>query len=236
MANIAFFLEWDWAAGEVLYRRAQELDPNYSWGQQFFAEALASQGRFDEALEQLERMHERSPIQLTPLGDVDLGLVLYRKGDVEAAVAAWQWALDLSPSHYTSLINLGRYLCDIGRIDEALELLARARLNYPNTPRILAEQAACNAASGRVDEARQLLEELQAWTLQEYVDPVNLAIVYLELGEYDRMFEWLELGYQRHAVLMTRLGSDPRFVRLYGNPRFDDLLVRIGLREPSPKG
>ncbi len=111
-------------------------------------------------------------------------------------------------------MNLSRYYCDVGRTDEALDLLARARLLYPNTPRILAEQAACNAASGRVDVAQQQLEELEAWTGREYVDPVNLAIVHLELGEYDLMFEWLERGYKRHAALMTRLGSDPRFERL----------------------
>lgn len=236
MANVAFFLEWDWAKAERLYRRSLELNPDYTWGQQFFAEALASQGRFDEALELVQQVHDRDPLALKPLGDVDLGLLLYRKGDVEEAVAAWEWALELAPSHYTSLINLAGYYCAVGRGAEGLALLARAREDYPNTPRVSSEQAACNAMVGRVEKAREQLAELEAWAQREYVDPVNLAIVHLELGELDLMFEWLERGFERRASLMTRLGSDPRFERLYGDPRFDGLLARIGLREPTPRG
>ena len=105
----------------------------------------------------------------------------------------------------------------------------------PQTPRVVAEIAACHAITDRPDEARSLLDELEQWTLREYVDPVNLAIVHLALGEDDQVFAWLERAFERRAIQMTRIGSDPRFERLYGDVRFRDLIERIGLREKAPR-
>lgn len=236
LANIHFFLEWNWAAAEVEYQRAIALDPNYVWGRQHYAMALASQGRFDEALEQVQKVRERDPLVLASTGGVDLGMLRMWNGDAVGAVEAWKGALDLQPTHYASLLNLGGYYCGSGRADEGLALLERARELYPETPRVLAELAAGHAESGNEVESRRLLGELEEWFLRDYVDPVNLAIVHLALGEDDRVFAWLERAYDRRASMMTDIGSDPRFERLYPDPRFRDLLERVGLRERSPRG
>ena len=236
LAAIHFFLEWNWAAAEAEYQRAIALDPNYVWGRQQYAGALASQGRFDEALEQVQKVRELDPLVLASTGGVDLGTLLMWKGDAVGAVEAWEGALDLQPTHYASLLNLGGYYCGSGRADEGLVLLERARELYPETPRALAELAAGHAESGNEVESRRLLGELEEWFLRDYVDPVNLAIVHLALGEDDRVFAWLERAFDRRASMMTDIGSDPRFERLYPDPRFRDLLERVGLRERSPRG
>jgi serine/threonine-protein kinase len=235
LGTIAFFLEWDWERAEVAFRRSIELDPGFVWGRQGYSEALANQGRIDEALAQVRKVIEIDPLALSR-GNVDLGLLLFWKGDREAAVEAWHDALELSPSHYTSLLNLGGFYCENGRTDEGFELLRRARALYPQTPQVLAEIGACHAVAGDPDAAREVLDELEAWTLREYVDPVNLAVVHLALGEDDQVFAWLERAYERRAFLMTQIGSDPRYERLYGDPRFRDLTERIGLREGAPRG
>jgi tetratricopeptide (TPR) repeat protein len=234
LGTIAFFLEWDWQRAEVAYRRSIELDPGFVLGRASYSIALAHQGRIDEALAQVRKVIEIDPLAVSP-GNVDLGLLLVWKGDRKAAVEAWHDALELSPSHYTSLLNLGGYYCKSGRTDEGFELLRRARARYPQTPQVLAEIGACHAVAGDPDAAREVLDELEAWTLREYVDPVNLAVVHLALGEDDQVFAWLERGYERRAFLMTQIGSDPRYERLYGDPRFRDLTERIGLREPTPR-
>ena len=234
LGTIAFFLEWDWERAEVAYRRSIELDPGFVSGRASYSIALAHQGRIDEALAQVRRVIEIEPLAPS-LGDIDLGLLLFWKGDRKAAVEAWQDALEFSPSHYTSLLNLGGYYCKIGQTDEGFELLRRARALYPQTPQVLAEIGACHAAAGEPDSAREVLDELEAWTLRDYVDPVNLAVVHLALGEDDQVFAWLERAYERRAFLMTEIGSNPRYERLYGDPRFRDLAERIGLREGTTR-
>ena len=217
----------------MAYRRSIELDPGFVSGRSAYSEALAHQGRIDEALAQVRKVIEIDPLAVS-VGNVDLGLLLFWKGDSEAAVEAWHEALELSPSHYTSLLNLGGYYCKSGQTDEGFELLRRARALYPQTPQVLAKIGACHAVAGDPDAAREVLDELEAWSLREYVDPVSLAVVHLALGEDDQVFAWLERAYERRAFLMTTIGSDPRYERLYGDPRFRDLTERIGLRERAP--
>jgi Tfp pilus assembly protein PilF len=235
LADISFILEWDWEAAELSFKRAIELDPGYLWARQAFAMALVSQGRLDEAFAQLQSVKQRDPLALGST-KVDLGLLQLWQGDSEGAVRSWREALDLSPTHYSSLLNLGGYHCRSGEAEQGHVLLERARTLYPETPHVLAEQAACYAAAGRPIEARRLLEELEQWTLREYVDPMNLVVVHLALGQDDEVFAWLERAYEKRASLMPAIGSDPRFERLYGDARFRDLLERVGLRERASRG
>jgi serine/threonine-protein kinase len=228
------YLEWDWERAEVAYRRSIELDPGFVSGRAAYSVALAYQGRIDEALAQVRKVIEIDPLAVS-VDNVDLGLLLFWNGDREAAVEAWHDTLELSPSHHGSLLNLGSYYCENGRTDEGFELLRRARALYPQTPQVLSEIGACHAHAGDPDAAREVLDELEAWTLREYVDPVNLAVVHLALGEDDQVFAWLERAYERRAFLMPQIGSDPRYERLYGDPRFRDLTERIGLRERTPR-
>ena len=236
LASIAFFLEWNWETAEVEYQRALELDPNNVWGRQLYATALASQGRFDEALAQLTKAREFDPLALEGTGTVDLGLLLLWKGDPVGAVKTWEEDLEFKPTSFTTLLNLGGFYCKSGKADEGLELLERAREHFPETPRALAELAAGNADAGNEVEAQRLLGELEEWFLREYVDPVNLAIVHLALGEDDQVFEWLERAFEGRASQMTEIGNNPRFQRLYSDARFRDLMERVGLRARAPRG
>ncbi len=234
LGMIAFGFEWDWERAEVALRRAIELDPGGVSGRAAYSYLLANQGRIDEALAQVRKVIEIDPLAPS-LGGVGLGWLLFMKGDREAAVEAWHDTLEFSPSNYGSLLNLGKYYCENGRTDEGFELLRHARSLYPQTPQVLAEIGVCHAVAGDPDAAREVLDELEAWTLREYVDPVNLAVVHLALGEDDLVFAWLERAYERRAFLITLIGSDPRYERLYGDPRFRDLTERIGLRERAPR-
>lgn len=234
-ATIAFMLEWDWETGEAEFRRALELDPGNLWARGLFTQALANQGRLDEALQHAERVRELDPTYVSA-GDISLGLLLVWKGDEVGAVEAWKRDLRLDPAHYTSLLHMGAYYCGAGRNAEGMELLERARTLYPETPRALAEIGACHAVAGRTTEADRVVLELEAWWQREYIDPVNLAIVHAALRNDDQLFDWLERGFKVRAFLMTSIGSDPRFGRLHSDSRFRDLVQRIGLREPGPRG
>ncbi len=224
------FWEWDWTTAELGFARTVELDPASIGGRFGYAHVLASQGRLDEALEQLHRARELDPLRVPAVG-LDTGTLLLRKGEVDAAVEAWKSTLELSPTHFNALLHLGAHYCISGRPTEGMGLLGRLRELNRETPIVLAELAACHAKASQIEEAKRLLVELEEWARGEYVDAVSVALVHLALGQDDEVLSWLERGYEQHAFLMTWMGSNPRFARLRPDPRFQDLLRRIGFPE-----
>jgi tetratricopeptide (TPR) repeat protein len=169
------------------------------------------------------------------VSEFDLGQVRALQGDFDAAVREWEWSLELDPSHYSSLLNLGNYYCSTGELERGLSLLERARAAYPDTPSSVSSIAHCYAASGAEREARSHLRELEAWSEREYVDPVNMALVHVALGEADEAFEWLERAYAVRAFMLVNLRKDPHFAPLRSDPRFEELWRRTGLPESRPE-
>jgi tetratricopeptide (TPR) repeat protein len=221
-------LEWKWEEAGRGFQRTIELDPGYVWGRFLYGWFLATTGSLEESRRQLERAQKLAPTAVAP-SDIDLGLVLEWMGDSEAAVAAWSGALEVDPSHFSSLRNYGRHLCLSGKHEEGLRLVRRLREDYPDTPSGVADIAYCDALSGDAEGARRGLRELQAWSEREYVDPVNMAAVHTGLGDHDAAFAALERAYEQRAFLISHIPRDRRLVPLRGDPRFADLLRGVGL-------
>ena len=84
---------------------------------------------------------------------------------------------------------------------------------------------------GKKDEARKILDELKELSEREYVSSYFLALIYTGLGEKDQALEWLEKAYQERAIYLIYVGKQPQFDALRSDPRFTDLLRRVGLPE-----
>ncbi len=229
MALIAWALEWEWKISEIAFRRGLELDPGSVHLMQNLAQLLNTIGRIDEAIALLERARKLDPTSV-PDGSVDLGRLYELQGRLDLAVAAWTEALALDPAHVHSLRHLGVHLCSTGEDARGFKLLRRAREIYPETPAIVGELALCHAATGDTAAARAALAELEAWNEREYVDPVILARVHTGLGETEQAFDWLERAVAVRAFGLLDL-RDPRFDPIRSDPRFQDLLRRMGLPE-----
>jgi tetratricopeptide (TPR) repeat protein len=115
-----------------------------------------------------------------------------------------------------------------GSFQEAIAEFQKARQlgDHPLTAALLGR---AYAVSGRREEALRMLDELKEIAKQRYDDPFAFAVLYAAFGEKDQAFQWLEMGYQDHALVMTVLKVDPRFDNLRSDPRFADLLRRVGL-------
>jgi len=85
------------------------------------------------------------------------------------------------------------------------------------------------AVSGRLTEARKILEELLASSRERYISPYHVAMVYAGLGEQDKTFDWLEKAYEDREGRMTILKSVPEFDSLHSDPRYADMVRRVGL-------
>jgi len=95
-------------------------------------------------------------------------------------------------------------------------------------PIAIAELAYAYAVSGKLEEEKKGLAELQRLSGSEYTSPAMNAAVYVALGDKDQAFVWLEKGFKEHDQFIPRLKYDPRFNSLHSDPRFQELLRRAG--------
>jgi tetratricopeptide (TPR) repeat protein len=143
-------------------------------------------------------------------------------------MAQFRHALELDPTYVQAHLRLGGALADAGRFDEAIaEYKLTARLTNESPPS-LAALAQIYARTGRVPEARALLDRLLGESRRRYVSPTAMAGVYEELGNVDAAFAWLDKAYQEHSNHMAYLAVD-RHTRLRLDPRYAALLHRVGL-------
>ena len=230
-------IEWDWQAAETEFRTAIEDDPGSTLGHAFYAWYLHALRRFDEALVEQRRALELDPLDIT----VNRGLARFlgATGQDEAALAQWNRILELDLDNARSHLELALFHFERGRRDEGSRHLQRARGLEFEDPPALATLAVVHAASGNGQEARRLLEKLEAESARRYVSPVLPATIHAALAENDRAFALLDkacaardpalISIQAGEIGPIRIAARARLAALRADPRFDDLLRRMGL-------
>ncbi|MGA7515058.1 MAG: tetratricopeptide repeat protein [Candidatus Sulfotelmatobacter sp.] len=230
-ASLAFILEtyeWDWPAAEREYKQALELNPGYAQAHNWYGGYLTYTGRFNEGIAEAMRARELDPLSL-PLNNALAGRLLVA-GRYEEALQQVQRTLELdehfAPAHQT----LGWVYLRGGKQDDAIREFqnALALAGAADTDMQL-DLGFAYAVSGRPDEARKILANLQQLHRQGIVPAASLATLYGALGESDEAFAWLEKAYQERDPQLTYFKAGRRFEPLRGDPRFGQLVRRIGL-------
>jgi serine/threonine-protein kinase len=235
LAKVLAYRDWDWEAAERGFRMALDLDPGDVYGRQLYVEMLAGTGRLDEAIAEQRRVRELDPFWVSA-SSVDMGRLYEIRGEDDRAVAEWERALELAPGYYVAHQHLGNHHCARGRLEAGIAALKRAATLSPEDPHVVADVAYCYAISGRTEQARGLLRELERESRNRYVSPMTRALVHVGLGERDQAFEQLEGGYRGRALMLPLIGIDARFAPLHSDPRFGALLARMGLAEGYQRG
>ena len=165
-------------------------------------------------------------------------------GQDEAALAQWNRVLELEPDHAQSELQIALVHFEHDRIDAGSMYLDRARSHAGDDPLTVAQLAVACAASGNADEARHLLGRLKTQSASRYVSKVLPAYVHLALDERDRAFALLEEAYRARDPLLIsiqmgtvgpfRYLTKERAAALRADPRFGDLLRRMGLDRRAP--
>lgn len=114
---------------------------------------------------------------------------------------------------------------------EAIAALMTARANSGGRPGIIAALGHAYAVAGKKSEAVAILDELQALSRKRYVSPASIAVIYAGLGDADHAFKWLEKAYQERSAYMLRLKTYARLDKIRSDPRFRELIRRVGLPE-----
>jgi TolB-like protein/DNA-binding winged helix-turn-helix (wHTH) protein len=230
LADVEFWCDWDWAGAEREIRQAIELNPNFARAHSSHGRYLLTMGRIDEGLAETKRAVELDPLSLRIRWD--RWLLLYMVGQYDEASEQCRKMQELDPN-----LDLGHIYC--GDIDVAEGNLAQGIREIQEavtlsegktpTPRVIAHLGYAYALAGRRNDAQNLIAQLKEMSKHVYVHPVLMAEVYAGLGQKQETFEWLEKAYQVHGRDLLELKYNPHFTSLRSDPRFTDLMRRIGL-------
>jgi TolB-like protein/Flp pilus assembly protein TadD/tRNA A-37 threonylcarbamoyl transferase component Bud32 len=225
LANI-HMTEWNFTEAEKEFRRALELNPNYAGAHQGYGGLLSYLGRFDEALPEARKAVELDPLYITH--GIVLGNVFYYRGDYDAALKEYNKVLDMDPNYWLAHGSLALTYGQKKMYPEALAELEKVMAAFPHS-NVSAVLGQIKALSGAKSEARRIARELQQRSKKEYVSDYWVATIYAALGDNDQAFQLLEDAYTERSQWLIQLKVDPRFANLRSDPRFQDLLRRIGL-------
>jgi TolB-like protein/tetratricopeptide (TPR) repeat protein len=224
---------WQWADAERAFLRALQLNPNYVPARHWYSTFLRATGRAEEALRQIEYARQLDP--LSPLIGSNLSSVYVLVGDTERAIAV---ARDLTVLHPHSPVGFGAlgyaYLA-AGRFDEAAQQYERA-ISGRGSPYALAGLAQAHAGAGRRDAARRVLQQIEAEWAGTDAGLFAIGGVHAALGDFDATFAALETSYRQRSTQLKHVSWGAFYNPIRSDPRYDDLLTRMGLRPRRARG
>lgn len=227
---IADLYDFDWSGAEGEFNRAIELRPDYATAYVFYGWYLMSVGRVEDGIAKTRRAVELDPLS----GDIQAIAIqnLYVARRYDQAIDQAQKTLDTDGSNWIARLALGLAYEQKGDLPRALREIQEARKVEGEIPWPLAELGHAYAIAGRKKEAKRVLEELIERSKRSYVCPYNIAEVFVGLGEKQQAMAWLEKGLDDRSAsaFMTFLNDDPELDSLHSDPRFTDLVRRIGLQ------
>jgi serine/threonine protein kinase/Flp pilus assembly protein TadD len=227
LGYVYHYFDWNWREAEREFRRAMELNPGYATAPQFYGNHLIAMGRWEEALAALRKARELEPLSLIINAAIAWGLYFARRYD--ESIAQFQRTLEMDDSFAVGHEWLGRALVQVHRETEAVGEFAKAYALTGGDPCIHAERAHALALTGNHDEATGILRDLESRRRGRYISPYHLAEVQLALGEKDSALLELERALEDRCREMVLINVEPRLDILRQEPRFTDLIRRVGL-------
>jgi tetratricopeptide (TPR) repeat protein len=220
---------WDWAGAEQEFKRAVELNPNSETAHHWYSHYLLSVGRTDESLAESKRGIQVAPFD--PLLNVHLvwHYIFSRQYDLAIQQSHRVLEMDLPP--YGAYLFGGWALEHQGRYREAIDWFQKACTSSGEVSHATAALGHAYGVSGDVTRAGQILAQLKQLSTHRYVPAYDIAMVYLGLGRKEEAYRWLEKGFEERSAWMVYLNMDPRLDVLRSDPRFIDLIRRVGLPE-----
>ena len=221
--------EWDLDGAAREFERSIELDPKYATAHQWYGEFLSAQGRYDEAVASLKRALQLDPASLVI--NTGVGSQLHLAHRYDEAIEQVRNALKMDATFARGHWTLGQSYEQKENYSEAISELEKALELSQGSPQCLGALGHAYAVAGMRQKALRTLSDLRQMSKTRYVSPFEAGLVFIALGERERAFDALERAYEDRAWAMIWLKVDPRLDPLRDDPRFVNLLQRIGLRQ-----
>jgi adenylate cyclase len=218
--------EWDWENSRKEYLIGLELSPDYATGHHWYAEWLLFMGKKEEAFREISLAVSLDPSSPGILKDK--GIFYYYTGQYEKAIDTGMLTMELHPAFVTVFRLLSLAYQGMGMYDESIRQNERWGERTGNVIKTQVSLAQIYASAERRTEALAIVDAIENQQLGGN-DYRGMAMVYAALGDNDKAFNWLDRSYQRHEESLCSLKVDPKLNSLHSDPRFSEMLRKIGL-------
>ena len=227
LAYIYFTNEWNWSAAEKEFKKAIRLNPKYATVHHWYAFKLAAMGRHDDALAEMKLARELDPLAL--IINAEVGWAYYFGRRYDKAIEQFQKTFEMDPSFSVNRMFFGLAYIQQERFPEAIsELRTAVELSGDS----LLMKAILGHAYGRAGDrkaAEKIIAELTE-TSTGYISAYNVALIYAGLGDRENALSWLARAVEQHDLFLAWMNVEPMFDSVRADPRFADLVKRIGLK------
>ena len=218
------FNAWEFKTAEKEYLKAIELDPEYATVHHWYAMLLACTGRFDQAIDEILKARNLDPLSLVINRNV--GYIFISAQQYDYAIEALEKVIEIDPEFSSVQLNLARAHLNKKMNENALSVIQQSE---DNSDQIW--EGIIYAHMGHMDKANKLLDDLILLSKSEYISPFDLALLYFSLGSVEKGFSCLEKAYEIHDLQITEIKMYPELDEFSSNPRFIDLLKKMGFEE-----
>ena len=233
LAYVHCVYEWNWSAAEREFKKSLKLNPNYATAHHWYAFKMAAEGRHTEAIAEMKLASQLDPLALIIITEV--GWAHYFARQYDQAIKHYRKALEMEPRFSVAHMFLGTAYGQQGRYREAIPELEKAIEFSGGSTFMKAKLGHVYAAAGDREAAQRIVAELKQLSGGHHVPAWNMALIYAGLRETDEVFFWLEEAYQQRGLFLAWINVEPMFDSVRSDPRFADLVRRIGL-QPQAAG
>jgi len=228
LAHVLMNYDWNWSAAEKEFKRSIELKPDYATAHQWYAiHYLTATGRLEEAVQEMKKALELEPASLVM--NTFMGATLYYAGRYDEAIDQCRRTIQMDPNFAVAHWHLGLAYEQKQVLDAATEEFKKAISLSGGSPLMRAALGRAYAKSQKKHEANEMLNELNELAKRQYVSAYEVAKIYVALGNSDQAFQLLGKAYAEHSFHLANLNVCPQLKSVRSDPRFQDLVQRVGL-------
>lgn len=227
LANVSFSYDWNFEAAEQEFQSAFALGPNNPTPHLWYGHFCIVRNRLPQALEENSRTLDLDPV--SPLFNTVRAEIYYHARNYDAAIAQARRTVEQYPNYWLAYIWLGSALREKKMYKDSLEQFSQGRKLSGDHPSMIALYGHALALSGDPAGAREALADLQRLAQSRYVSSLYFAAVYTGLGENRTALDWLDRAYKERNDRLVYLGAEPMADPLRSDPRFMQLLAKIGV-------
>jgi serine/threonine-protein kinase len=230
LGTVHWYYDWDVAAAEQEMKRALALDSNNASIHISYAAFLAIvRNNRQEAIAEARRVQELDPASISVTTKITTGWVFFFVHEHNQAVRQAQAALAIDPNYPQAYYVLGQVAIGQSRPADAVAPFEKAVALFPRDSVSLAYLASAHALAGQRTKAQVILNELSEKAKREYISPMRFVWIYASLGDVDSAMKWLQKSYEERQPMLWWLNVNPLMNPLRRDPRFSELLRKMGL-------
>ena len=228
LAHVLMNYDWNWSEAEKEFKRSIELKPDYATAHEWYAiHYLTATGRLKEAVQEMKKALELEPASLVM--NTFMGATLYYAGRYGEAIDQCRRTIQMDPNFAVAHWYLGLAYEEKQALDAAIEEFKKAISLSGGSPLMRAALGRVYANSQKRHEANEMLNELNELAKRQYVSAYEIATIYVALGNNEQAFQLLEEACTEHSFHLVYLNVSPQFKSVRSDPRFQDLVQRVGL-------